>query len=127
MKNVLGNKTAIALFVLPALIIYSVFVILPVGWSLYYSLYQGSPGLNWEFAGLDNYVKLFSDKNFIRALWLNIRYVAVVMICQVGLGFLLALMFKFWLRTFKSSIRTLLFFPVVIHTVAVGQLFAKIY
>ncbi len=127
MKNVLGNKVAIALFVLPALILYSVFVILPVGWSLYYSFFEGSPGLSWEFAGFDNYIRLLSDKNFIRALWVNIRYISVVMIGQVGLGFLLALMFKFWLKKYKSFIRTLVFFPVVIPTIAVGQLFAKIY
>ncbi len=127
MKNVLGNKTAIALFVLPAFIVYSIFVILPVVWALYYSFFEGSPGLSWEFVGLDNYVKLFSDKNFIKALWVNTRYIAVVMVGQVGLGFLLALMFKFWLRRGKSLIRTLVFFPVVIPTVAVGQLFAKIY
>lgn len=127
MKNVLGNKVAIGIFVLPALIVYSLFVIVPVAWSLYYSFFAGSPGLSWEFVGFDNYFKLLSDKNFLNALWVNIRYIAVVMVGQVGLGFLLALMFKFWLRRGKSLIRTLVFFPVVIPTVAVGQLFAKIY
>ena len=36
-------------------------------------------------------------------------------------------MFKFWLRRCKTIVRTLVFFPVVLPTVAVGQLFAKIY
>lgn len=127
MKNVLGNKKAIALFVVPALVLYSVIVILPVIWSMYYSLYSGSPGLKWEFTGLSNYVMLFKDKNFLDALWVNLRYIAVVMIGQVGLGLLLALMFQFWLKKFKTIVRTLVFFPVVLPTVAVGQLFAKIY
>lgn len=65
MKKVLGNKKAIALFVVPALVLYSIIVILPVLWSFYYSLYSGSPGLKWEFAGLKNYLNLFQDKNFI--------------------------------------------------------------
>ncbi len=39
----------------------------------------------------------------------------------------MALMFKFWLRKCKTVVRTLVFFPVVLPTVAVGQLFAKIY
>ena len=43
------------------------------------------------------------------------------------MGLLLSLMFKFWLRRCKTIVRTLVFFPVVLPTVAVGQLFAKIY
>lgn len=127
MKKVLGNKKAIALFVVPALVLYSIIVILPVLWSFYYSLYSGSPGLKWEFAGLKNYLNLFQDKNFISALIVNLKYIAVVMVGQVGLGLCLALMFHFWLRKFKSVVRTLVFFPVVLPTVAVGQLFSKIY
>lgn len=127
MKNVLGNKRAVALFVLPPLLLYTVIVILPVIWSLYYSLFSGSPGLKWEFVGLKNYLNLFTDKNFKNALVVNLKYIAIVMAGQVGLGLLLALMFHFWLKRFKSIIRTLVFFPVVLPTVAVGQLFSKIY
>ena len=127
MNKVLGNKKAIALFVVPALILYAILVLVPVVWSLYYSLYSGSPGLQWEFTGLDNYVKLFHDKNFVNSLIVNVKYVLAVTVGQVGLGLLLALMFKFWLSRCKTIVRTLVFFPVVLPTVAVGQLFAKIY
>ncbi|MGF7144911.1 raffinose/stachyose/melibiose transport system permease protein [Anaerotaenia torta] len=72
-------------------------------------------------------MNLVKDRNFVAALWVNIRYIAIVMLGQVGLGLALALMFNFWLKRFKSVIRTLVFFPVVLPTVAVGQLFTKIY
>lgn len=39
----------------------------------------------------------------------------------------MALMFKFWLTHFASLVCTIVFFPVVLPTVAVAQLFAKIY
>lgn len=127
MKKVLGNKGAIGLFVVPALILYTVIVMVPVVWSLYYSLYNGNPGLNWEFVGIDNYLKLFKDKNFINSLTINAKYIAVVTIGQVSCGLMLALLFKFWLKRCKAFVRTLVFFPVVLPTVAVGQLFAKIF
>lgn len=127
MNKVLGNKKAISLFVVPALIVYSIIVMVPVIWSMYYSFFSGSPGLQWEFAGLDNYARLFKDKNFLNALMVNCKYVIVTTIGQVGMGLLLALMFKFWLKRCKTFVRTLVFFPVVLPTVAVGQLFAKIY
>lgn len=127
MKRVLANKKAIALFVLPGFIVYTIIVMIPVIWSLYYSLYSGSPGLEWKFVGLSNYVRLFQDKNFLSSLLVNVKYILVVMLGQVGLGLLLALMFRFWLKKAKTLVRTLVFFPVVLPTVAVGQLFAKIY
>lgn len=127
MNKVLGNKKAISLFVVPALIVYTIIVMVPVIWSMYYSFFSGSPGLKWEFAGLDNYARLFKDKNFLNSLMVNCKYVVVTTIGQVGMGLLLALMFKFWLKRCKTFVRTLVFFPVVLPTVAVGQLFAKIY
>jgi raffinose/stachyose/melibiose transport system permease protein len=127
MNNVLRNKKAIAFFVVPALILYTALVILPVIWSVYYSLYSGSPGLQWKFVGLSNYPSLFHDSSFLKALTVNVKYIAVVTCGQVCLGLALALMFKFWLRHCKTVVRTLVFFPVVLPTVAVGQLFAKIY
>lgn len=127
MKKVLGNKKAIALFVIPALILYTVIVALPVVWSFYYSLYSGSPGLRWKFIGFANYGKLFKDKNFLDALSVNLRYIGFTMLGQVGGGLLMALMFRFWLKRFKNVVRTIIFFPTVLPTVAVGQLFAKIY
>lgn len=114
-------------FILPAFIIYSVIVILPVIWSLYYSFYSGSPGLKWEFSGLDNFFRLFEDNNFKKSLIVNLKYISIVMVGQVGMGLLLALLFYFWLKRFKNVVRTLVFFPVVLPTVAVGQLFQKIY
>lgn len=126
MKKVLGNKGAIGLFVVPALILYTIVVMVPVIWSLYYSLYNGNPGLNWEFVGFDNYLKLFKDKQFLNSLSINARYIVVTTIGQVSCGLMLALMFKFWLKRCKAFVRTLVFFPVVLPTVAVGQLFAKI-
>ena len=85
MNKVLGNKKAISLFVVPALIIYTIIAMVPVIWSLYYSFFSGSPGLQWEFAGFDNYARLFRDKNFLNALTVNCKYVLVVTVGQVGM------------------------------------------
>lgn len=127
MKNVLGNKKAVVLFVLPGLILYVGLVFVPVVWSFVYSFYDGIPGLNFTFAGFKNYQKLLIDKRFHDALIVNLKYIAMTMLGQVALGLGMALVFKFWLKKFKNVIRTLIFFPVVLPTVAVGQLFAKIY
>ena len=127
MKKVLGNKKAIALFVGPGLVLYVGLVIIPVIWSLFYSLYSGTPGLNWKFSGFSNYQKLFLDSKFKASLIVTLKYIAMTMMGQVVIGLALALLYRFWLKKFKNLIRTITFFPVVLPIVAVGQLFRKIY
>lgn len=127
MKRVLGNKKAIALFVVPGLILYVGLVFVPVIWSFVYSLYSGTPGLSWSFSGLKNYSKLLIDSKFHIALMVTIRYIFTTMLGMVVLGLALAMMYRFWLVKFKNLIRTITFFPVILPTVAVGQLFRKIY
>lgn len=127
MKRVLENKKAIALFVVPGLILYVGLVFVPVIWSFVYSLYSGTPGLSWSFSGLKNYSKLLIDSKFHTALMVTIRYIFTTMLGMVVLGLALAMMYRFWLVKFKNLIRTITFFPVILPTVAVGQLFRKIY
>jgi len=53
------------LFILPAFLLVFIFLIIPVLQTLYYSF------LNWDgikepvFIGFDNYLRIFSDDNFI--------------------------------------------------------------
>lgn len=112
---------------IPGLLLYTCFLIVPVIWSFYYTVFNGSPGIKWEFCGLDNYIKLFSDKQFFQSLLVNCNYILIVMSGQIILGLSMALMFHFWLRHCKSLVRTIVFFPVVLPVVAVAQLFTKIY
>ena len=128
MNQVLRDKKAIFAFVAPGFILYTLLVILPIVWSGYYSFFDGTVGMkSWAFAGLKNYGKLFKDKNFLNALSVNMRYVLMVTVGQVFFGLLMALIFKFWVKKFGALVRTIVFFPVVLPTVAVAQLFAKIY
>ena len=128
MSRVLRDRRAILLFILPGFLLYTVLVILPVVWSAYYTFFTGMIGSSkWAFSGLDNYARLFADKKFSAALMVNVRYVAMTTFGQVIFGLLLALMFKFWVKRHGSTVRTIVFFPVVLPVVAVGQLFTKIY
>lgn len=111
MKHVLGNKKAIALFVVPGLILYVGLVFVPVIWSFVYSLYSGTPGLSWSFSGLKNYSKLLIDSKFHESLMVTIRYILTTMLGMVVLGLALAMMYRFWLVKFKNLIRTITFFP----------------
>lgn len=127
LDKALRDKKAIALFVVPPLFIFVAVVFVPILWTLYYSLYSGMPGIKFEFNGIKNYLKLFTDKAFITSLKMNLKYVAIVTTGQVTLGLMTALMFHFAVKKYKVLVRTIIFFPVVLPGVAVAQLFSKMF
>ncbi len=127
MNKVLSNKKALALFTLPAIILFTALAIVPIIWSLCYSFYTGMPGVNFEFCGFDNFIKVLTDKSLHEGFLRNLKYVAVVMLGQISIGFIMAMLINYTVTKGKNFIRTCMFIPVVLPSVAVGQLFQKIY
>jgi raffinose/stachyose/melibiose transport system permease protein len=126
-NKVLGNKLAIIIMVVPALLIFLWLIFVPIINTFVYSLYSGTPGLKFEFTGIANYLNMWKDKAFIGSLQMNLKYVAIVTTGQVTLGLLTGLMFHFSIKKYKTLVRTIVFFPVVLPSVAVAQLFSKIF
>jgi raffinose/stachyose/melibiose transport system permease protein len=127
METMLRDRRAVLVFVGPALLVYSLIVLVPIVWSLGYTLFEGNVIGGFQFVGLHNYAFLFSDKSFWQAFLFTVKYAVVVTIGQVGIGLLLALLYVFYLKKSSPLIRTLAFFPVILPTVAVSQLFKKIF
>jgi raffinose/stachyose/melibiose transport system permease protein len=127
MKTVFADKKTIVLLLGPALLIYAVVMLVPVLSSLGYSLFTGSPITGFKFDGLGNFAHLFTDPDVLSALWFTLRYAVVMTVLQVTLGYLLSLFYLFVLRRLSTLIRTLVFFPVVLPTVAVALLFQHLF
>jgi raffinose/stachyose/melibiose transport system permease protein len=126
MGSPLRNRTAILVFVGPALLVYALIVLVPVVWSLAYTVFEGNAITGFHFVGGQNYSSLVQDSAFWDAVRFTLKYAVAVTVCQVSLGLLLSMLFFFYLRRSSVIIRTLVFFPVVLPTVAVAQLFSKI-
>lgn len=127
MHKVLGDKRAIALLLGPALVVYSLVMLLPVVWSLGYTLFEGNAISGFEYVGVENLARLFSDPRVGEALRFTLLYAVIITAGQVLLGYLLALFYVFVLRNRGSVVRTLVFFPVIIPTVAVALMFQKLF
>lgn len=127
MHKVLGDKRAIALLLGPALVVYSLVMLIPVVWSLGYTLFEGNAISGFEYVGVDNLARLFSDPRVGEALRFTLLYAVIITAGQVLLGYLLALFYVFVLRNRGSVVRTLVFFPVIIPTVAVALMFQKLF
>ncbi|MFI6896835.1 carbohydrate ABC transporter permease [Streptomyces sp. NPDC050256] len=127
MHRVLGDRRAIAILLGPALLVYSLIMLVPIVWSLGYSFTQGNTIEGFTGNGGANFSRLFEDPAVRDALWFTLKYAALVTVGQVVAGYLLALLYVFFLKKSSALIRTLAFFPVVLPTVAVGLLFQKFF
>jgi raffinose/stachyose/melibiose transport system permease protein len=114
-------------FLLPALVIFTVFVIYPLLASLYYSLtdWNGlAPDLH--FVGLANFQQLLSDPTVFTDLRNTLIFAAGVMVVQNGLGLVLALILDGLLRRL-SFLRVLFLIPAMISSLAIGYIWSYIY
>lgn len=118
------NKTGY-LFVAPFVIVFCIFNIYPVVRTLYLSFtdYQGFGEA--AFVGASNYVRVLTDKFFWRDLWNTIRIWGVNIVLQLGLAFLLTIVFsdiKYKVRGL-SIFRALYYLPNLIAATSVAFLF----
>lgn len=107
----------------------TVFVFFPIILNFVYSLYRWSAFSDGKvFIGLENYVKMFSDENIMISLKNNTWYAIVSVICQCGLGLVLAAVFESTkMRKFQPFFRTLYFIPSVISITVIGLLWQFLY
>lgn len=127
MRSVLGDRRAIFILLAPALLVYTLVMLVPMGWSLGYTFYKGNLIEGLSFGGFGNFTKLWHDDQAHTALWFTLKYGLVVTVGQVLFGYLLALLYVFVLRKYSALVRTLVFFPVILPTVAVALMFQKLF
>ncbi|KIR61426.1 MULTISPECIES: carbohydrate ABC transporter permease [Micromonospora] len=127
MDRVFGDKRAIAILLGPALFMYTAIMLVPSVWSLFYAFSTGNVIEGFRPVGLDNFRKLLDDPIVPTSLRFTVTYALVITVGQILLGLALALFYVFVLRRASALIRTLVFFPVVLPTVAVGLLFSKMF
>ncbi|RIX51486.1 sugar ABC transporter permease [Paenibacillus nanensis] len=126
MPSSLRARSFVTLALLPALLIFLTFGIVPIIWSAYYGFFDWSGLGALKFVGLDNYEMMLQDPIFWRALKNNLILVASAIIGQVPIALLLALLL---LKNsmFNRIIRSAVFMPMVLSTVVVGLIWGYIY
>ncbi|MFD2610878.1 carbohydrate ABC transporter permease [Paenibacillus gansuensis] len=127
MKKFLGNKLAIALFTLPALILFSVVVFYPMIQTLFRSFYEWDGLSTATFIGLDNYERLFHDRLFFKSLYNGLIFAAVITVFQIGMATVLAFIIADAKIKGRRFLRISYFIPVVLSITVVCQLWLAMY
>jgi N-acetylglucosamine transport system permease protein len=117
-------------FLLPALVLYAVFVLWPYGQAIYLS-FTGWRGVtpNKPWVGVDNYQRLLDDSRFVEALTRNGQLLIVLPVVTIAIALTFAALFTQGGQTIRgaSFYRIVFFFPQVISTVIVGMLWGYVY
>lgn len=116
----LGRRSEILLFVAPALVLFVVFVLLPIGQAVYYSVFNwnGIEPLD-DYVGLRNYTRALDDPAFTGAIWHNAVLVVLSLVLQGPLALGLSLLLNQRLRG-QSAFRAIFFAPYVLSEVVTG-------
>lgn len=114
-QNLIGYS-----FILPSLLGYVTFVVMPVAYSFILSFmkWDGSKTAK-EFVGLQNFINIFQDRIFIKTLIHTIQYSVMTVPVTIILALLVAVLLNHKIRGI-AVFRTAYFFPYVASIVAVG-------
>jgi N-acetylglucosamine transport system permease protein len=117
-------------FLLPAILLYGVFVVWPYVQAIYVSLtsWRGVSA-NRPFVGLDNYRRLLDDSRFVEALSRNGQLLIVLPLVTIAIALTFAALFTQGGQAIRGAgfYRIVFFFPQVIPAVIVGILWSYVY
>jgi raffinose/stachyose/melibiose transport system permease protein len=120
-----SSRWKILLMIAPAVILFSLFVIYPVLYSMGYSLTKFQGFGDPEFIGFDNYVTLSNDPFFWQSLQNTVVILVVSIALLVPLSFGLALLLRRGVPG-GGALRALVFAPAIIAPILVGLIWVFI-
>src|SRR5438105_14268667 len=127
------NYGAAILFLLPAAILLVVFLLYPAIYTILLSFNRGRNGVFDQWVGFDNYVRLFSDPDFINlstfppsgALWNNILWIVFYTSFVIFLGLIIAVVAA--RVRYESVIKAIVFIPMAIAATALAVICKFVY
>jgi len=121
------SKSFIALFLLPASLLYLIFFLVPTVQTIYYSMLDWSGiGDNARFIGLKNYTELIGDPLFQLSMLNTFNILIVGGVIIFALAFMFTAMLNSNIRG-RRFFRAIIFLPNVVAVIALTTLWGYIY
>ncbi|HTO21401.1 MAG TPA: sugar ABC transporter permease, partial [Spirochaetia bacterium] len=112
------------LFLAPAALVYGGLFLLPTLISLFFSMTRWTLTA-WYFTGLDNFASFFTEPSLSIGFTNTVLYAAITCGLKVVLGLLLGVLLSSSMRA-RGFLRSMVFFPNLISTIAVGITFSSL-
>jgi raffinose/stachyose/melibiose transport system permease protein len=122
-----GRVTALLILLPPALILFSLFVILPLGESGYYAFFDWNGyGEPTDFVGLRNFEQIAGHSVFHVAVGNTLKIIGISLLLQMPLALLLALLIYRKTPT-NAAFRLIFFVPYILAEVAAGLIWSFVF
>jgi raffinose/stachyose/melibiose transport system permease protein len=115
------------LYVVPGLLIYAIFVFIPILAAVGISLTEWNGLVVPVFVGLKNYITLLSDNEFYIALRNNAAFIVFYCVFPLAIGLVLAASISNVGNRERMALRTLFFLPYIMPTAVIGIIFQWLY
>ncbi|HEX5203573.1 carbohydrate ABC transporter permease [Paractinoplanes rhizophilus] len=115
------------LFILPFLVVFAAFLVAPLAYAGYLSLWTKGLATGTTFAGFDNYTRAFADPSFRKGLWFVLRFSVVVIPLQIIVALGAALLLDEITGRIARFSRLVIFLPYAIPVVIGALMWGFLY
>ena len=115
------------LFILPFLVVFAAFLVAPLVYAGYLSLWTKGLATGTTFAGIDNYTRAFSDPSFRKGLWFVLKFSVVVIPLQIVVALVAALLLDEITGRLAKFSRLVIFLPYAIPVVLGALMWGFLY
>ncbi|HCI29929.1 MAG TPA: sugar ABC transporter permease [Fervidobacterium sp.] len=127
-----ANWISVLTFIGPSVVLLMIFLVAPIFISLFmsftnFNVYAMTDWSRAKFVGFDNFVELFQDELFWKALWNTFYCLIIALPVTVGLALLGAVLLNRETTKFKAFFKTSFFLPFVTNTVAISIVWTWIF
>lgn len=118
-------KKYFPIFVLPTLLAFIIAFLVPFIMGIYLSFCDFTTVIDAEWVGFSNYARIFSNSDFLNALWFTVKFTVVSVVTVNVFAFFLALALT---KSIKGTniFRTVFFMPNLIGGIVLGYIWQLI-
>lgn len=122
-----GQKLAPYLFLAPFIVLFAIFLIVPLFYALQLSVFRETMIGGLKFVGFDNYIKAFNDQKFWGGMLLLFRYGLFQLPVMLGFALVMALILDSGMLWARAFFRLGLFLPYAVPTVIAALIWGYLY
>lgn len=115
------------LFIAPFGIVFVAFLLAPLAYALYLSLFTKGLATGTRFSGLENYLRAFSDPQFLKGVWFVVRFSLVLIPVQMAVSLAAALVLDHLTTRLARFSRLMIFLPYAVPAVIGALMWGFLY
>lgn len=119
------NRAAYAMLV-PSLVPYIAFALIPIGWLVYYSFFRWNGFTDPTFVGIENYQRVARDNQWWDSVVTTLQFTGGRLLLEIPIALALAYAFYRGIRA-STLLRTLYFLPYVLSPAIIGIVFGFLF